>query len=348
MSPPPSASAMRARLLAALGVNFSTLAQNLVTVGVVIFGVYRIAEGEMTVGALVACTIITGRAMAPLAQVAGILTRYHQARAAFDALDGVMALPVERPADARFLHRPQIRGAIAFQDVTFRYPGDKQAALERVSFAIAAGRAGRPDRPRSARARPRSRSWCWACTSRTRARSWSTAPTCARSIRPSCAAISAACCRTCSCSAARSATTSRSARRSPTTRRCCAPPRSPASQEFIARHPQGFDLEVGERGERLSGGQRQAVAVARALLLDPPILVLDEPTSAMDNDAENRLKRRLGETLAGRTLLLVTHRASLLSLVDRLIVLDGGRLVADGPKDEVLRALADGRIRAQR
>jgi ATP-binding cassette, subfamily C, bacterial LapB len=118
--------------------------------------------------------------------------------------------------------------------------------------------------------------------------------------------------------------------------------------DFIARHPQGFDLDVGERGERLSGGQRQAVAVARALLLDAPILVLDEPTSAMDNDAENRLKQRLGETLAGKTLVLVTHRASLLSLVERLIVLDGGRLLADGPRDEVLKALADGRIRAQR
>ena len=87
--------------------------------------------------------------------------------------------------------------------------------------------------------------------------------------------------------------------------------------------------------------------MARALLLDPPILVLDEPTSAMDNGAENRLKQRLGEILPGKTLLLVTHRASLLSLVERLIVLDGGRVVADGPKDDVLKALAAGRIRAQ-
>ena len=103
-------------------------------------------------------------------------------------------------------------------------------------------------------------------------------------------------------------------------------------EDFVARHPLGFDLNVGERGERLSGGQRQAVAVARALLLDPPILVLDEPSSAMDNGAEGRLKQRLEQILPGKTLLLVTHRASLLSLVDRLIVLDGGRVVADGPQ----------------
>jgi ATP-binding cassette subfamily C protein LapB len=112
-------SATRARFLSALGVNFSALAQNLVTVGVVTFGVYRIGEGLMTVGALVACTIITGRGMAPLAQVAGILTRYHQARAAYDALNHVMALPVERPRAARFLHRPELRGEIEFKNVSF-------------------------------------------------------------------------------------------------------------------------------------------------------------------------------------------------------------------------------------
>jgi ATP-binding cassette, subfamily C, bacterial LapB len=118
-------------------------------------------------------------------------------------------------------------------------------------------------------------------------------------------------------------------------------------EDFVSRHPSGFDLNVGERGEALSGGQRQAVAVARALLLDPPILVLDEPTSAMDNGAEGRLKARLGEVLDGRTLVLVTHRASLLSLVDRLIVLDGGVVVTDGPKDQVLKALASGQVRGQ-
>jgi ATP-binding cassette subfamily C protein LapB len=118
-------------------------------------------------------------------------------------------------------------------------------------------------------------------------------------------------------------------------------------EDFVTRHPMGFDLPVGERGENLSGGQRQAVAVARALLLDPPILVLDEPTSAMDNGAESRFKQRLAQVLDQRTLLLVTHRASLLSLVGRLIVLDGGAVVADGPKDEILKALAAGQIRGE-
>jgi ATP-binding cassette, subfamily C, bacterial LapB len=340
-------SALRARFLASLGVNFSALAQNLVTVGVVVFGVYRIADGAMTVGALVACTIITGRAMAPLGQVAGILTRYHQARAAFDALDQVMALPNERPADARFLHRPQIHGAIAFQNVTFRYPGEKQAALEQLSFAIGPGeRVGLIGRIGSGKTtveklvlglyEPDQGAVLLDGTD-------------LRQIDPAELRRNVG-------SVLQDVVLFRGTIRDNIAlgapfaddRAVLRAAELAGALEFVARHPKGFDLDVGERGERLSGGQRQAVAVARALLLDPPILVLDEPTSAMDNDAENRLKQRLGEVLEGKTLLLVTHRASLLSLVERLIVLDGGRLLADGPKDEVLKALADGRIRAQR
>jgi ATP-binding cassette subfamily C protein LapB len=101
---------------------------------------------------------------------------------------------------------------------------------------------------------------------------------------------------------------------------------------------------VGERGQLLSGGQRQAVLLARALLLDPPILLLDEPTSHMDNASEDALRLRLHETVPGKTLLLVTHRTSMLSLVDRLIVMDNGRVLMDGPKDAVIEALRQGRV----
>jgi ATP-binding cassette subfamily C protein LapB len=101
---------------------------------------------------------------------------------------------------------------------------------------------------------------------------------------------------------------------------------------------------VGERGQLLSGGQRQAVLLARALLLDPPILLLDEPTSAMDNTSEDILRNRLHGWSQGKTLLLITHRSSMLSLVDRLIVLDCGHIVADGPKEAVIEALRRGRV----
>jgi len=339
-------SGMRARLLSSLGVNVSVLAQNLVTVGVVIFGVYRIGEGLLTVGGLVACTIITGRAMAPLAQVAGILTRYHQARAAYDALSKVMALPVERPPTTRFLHRPQLRGEVAFKGVTFAYPGQKQPALEQVSFTIAPGeRVGLVGRIGSGKTtveklvlglyEPDQGAVLLDGTD-------------LRQIDPADLRRHIGCVLqdvvlfhgtvrdniTLGAPFADDQAVLRAARIA-------------GVEDFVARHPLGFDLNVGERGERLSGGQRQAVAVARALLLDPPILVLDEPSSAMDHGAEGRLKQRLEQELPDRTLLLVTHRASLLSLVERLIVLDGGRVVADGPRPEILKALAGGQIRGQ-
>jgi len=101
---------------------------------------------------------------------------------------------------------------------------------------------------------------------------------------------------------------------------------------------------IGERGESLSGGQRQSVAVARALINDPPILLLDEPSSNMDHQSEAQLRKRLGEASATKTILLVTHRTALLDLVDRLIVIDNGHIVADGPKEQVVEALRQGRV----
>jgi ATP-binding cassette subfamily C protein LapB len=114
--------------------------------------------------------------------------------------------------------------------------------------------------------------------------------------------------------------------------------------EFVNRHPQGFDMPIGERGESLSGGQRQGVAIARAMLLDPPVLLLDEPTSAMDFTSEAHFKDRLRQLAGEKTVVIVTHRTSLIDLADRIIVIDGGRVVADGPRETVVEALQSGKI----
>ncbi|MGB0718940.1 MAG: ATP-binding cassette domain-containing protein, partial [Bdellovibrionales bacterium] len=109
--------------------------------------------------------------------------------------------------------------------------------------------------------------------------------------------------------------------------------------EFLRDSSAGLDTQVGERGEALSGGQRQAVAIARSLLYDPPILILDEPTASMDPASENRLRKRLDMICKDKTTILITHKGSMLSLVNKLILIDRGRMVAYGPKDEVIRKL---------
>ena len=114
--------------------------------------------------------------------------------------------------------------------------------------------------------------------------------------------------------------------------------------QFVNRHPKGFDMPIGERGESLSGGQRQEVAIARAVLMDPPVLIFDEPTSAMDFATEYGFKERLRQFAAHKTLIVVTHRNSLIDLATRVIVVDGGRIVADGPREQVLAALQSGRV----
>ncbi|MEM7042300.1 MAG: ATP-binding cassette domain-containing protein, partial [Pseudomonadota bacterium] len=276
--------------------------------------------------------------------VAGILTRYHQARAAYQALTDLMALPVERPQQKQFLHRPVIEGRITFNEVSFAYPGEEIKALDTVSFDIEVGERvaliGRVGSGKTTIEKlllglfdPDDGAILVDGTDRRQIdpvdlrRHIGTIPQDVMlfqgSLRDNIALGVGHADDEAVFEAAKLA----------------------GVDAFAARHPLGYDAQVGERGANLSGGQRQAVAVARALLSDPPILLFDEPTSAMDNSAENRFKRQLEARLPGKTLLLVTHRTSLLSLVDRLIVMDGGKVVADGPKDDVLKALAAGQIR---
>jgi len=337
-------SSMRARLLSAVGVNFTLLSANLVTVGVVIMGVYQISQGQMTVGALVASTILSGRSMAPLAQIAGLLTRYHQSMASLSALDKIMHTPVERPAGKAFLHRPTFLGDMEFREVVFRYPGQETKALDNVSFRIRAGERvgiiGRIGCGKSTIARmmigvyePTEGAIMIDGTDLRQVdpadmrRNTGSVPQDVYlffgSVRDNIALGAPHVDDAAILNAARIA----------------------GVDEFVRHSPLGFDLPVGERGVTLSGGQRQAIAIARALVLDPPILIFDEPTSSMDNRSEELFKQRLKTVMEGKTLILITHRASLLSLVDRLIVVDNGKVVADGQKDKVLQALSSGKIR---
>ena len=340
-----SKSGLAGRLYASVAVNFSILAQGLVYAVMIVCGVYAIAAGNITMGALIACSILSGRAMAPLAQVAGLLTRYNQSMQALHALDRVMQAPLERPAGHGLLHRPNIAGAIEFRNVSFEYPNGGSKALDGVSFSIAPGEKV-------------------AIVGRVGSGKSTTSKLILGLFRPTAGAVLI------------DGTDSRQIDPADLRRNIGTVPqdvflfngtikdnvvlgapeatdshvlfasRLVGLDEFVRMQPEGYDLVVGERGERLSGGQRQAIALARAFVRDPSVALLDEPTSAMDQGTEEMIKRRLAHALQGKSLILITHRPSLLTLVDRLIVLDRGRVVADGPRDTVIKSLMQGQLRA--
>ena len=334
---------LRARRLSNAVVNFSGFVQQLAYVAVIAWGVYLIGAERLTVGGLIACSQLIGRALAPLSQIAGLMTRYHQARTSLNSIDRLMCLPEERPAEQEFVSRPRLQGGIEFRDVTFCYPGQEVAALSNASFRITPGERvaliGRVGSGKTTIEKlvlglhtPTSGSILIDGIE-----SRQIDPVELRrdvgyvpqdlvlfygSVRENIAL---------GAPGIDDVAVLRAAEQAGVT-------------EFVNRHPRGFEMPVGERGDGVSGGQRQAIAIARAYLLQPPILLFDEPSNAMDNRTEEQFKARLAEQLDGRTLLVITHRASLLSLVNRIIVLEGGRVAADGPRDQVLAALAGGKV----
>ncbi|NOR69413.1 MAG: type I secretion system permease/ATPase [Methylomarinum sp.] len=335
---------LKSRFFSSIAVNLTAFLQQMASVAVVIFGVYKISEGDLTMGGLIACTILTGRALAPVSQVASLLTRYHQARASLDSLNRLMTLPVEREPGKKFLHRPVFKGSIEFKNISFSYPDQPIKALDNVSFKINAGeRVGFIGRIGSGKSTIEK-----LMMSLYEAQEGSILidGTDIRQIDPSDLRRQIGYVPqdislmfgsvkdniTLGARFADDASILHAAEVAGVT-------------NFVNKHPAGFDLPVGERGGALSGGQRQSVAVAKALLLSPPIYIMDEPSNSMDNSTEEAFKQRFSSQLNTETLILVTHRSSLLTLVDRLIVMDGSKVVADGSKAKVLDALKQGQIK---
>ena len=339
-----AAASMRARVLSGLGVSTALLCTGAATAGVIVLGVHEIVAGRLTVGALVACSILTGRALAPAAQLAAAATRLGHGLAAARAVGALLATPAERPAGASWLERPDLAPSLELAEVSFAYPGQPAPVLDGLSLAIAAGERvaiiGRNGSGKSTIARllltfyapQRGRVLLGGADVRQLDPAWlrrrigyvpQDVVLFAGSVRDNVAFGAPQVDEAAVLEAAEAA----------------------GLDELFRRAPAGLGQPVGERGQLLSGGQRQAVGLARALLLRPPILVLDEPTSAMDATAEAAFKARLGALAPGRTLVLITHRFPLLELVSRVVVIDGGRVVADGPREQILQALAQGRVR---
>ena len=315
----------------------------LVTLFVVVTGVYLITEGLLSMGGLIACTMLAGRVMAPVGQLAGLLTQFQYAQISLGSVDQIMETPQERPEGARFLSRETFGGEIEFKDVTFSYPGAEMPSLVDVSFKIKPGEKvailGRVGSGKS------------------------TLQKLAMGLfQPSEGAVlidgidlrqlDPAEYRKQVGYMPQDLTLFHGTLRDNIV---IAHPYASDSEvlkaaeqanllEFVNRHPQGFDMTISERGDSLSGGQRRCVALARAVLGEPPVVLMDEPTGSMDHSTEVAVKSSLAAFIAGRTWIVVTHRNSLLEMVDRIIVIDNGKIVADGSRQSVITALQQGKI----
>ena len=334
---------LRVKMLSGLSMNITLLIQQLAGVIMIVFGVYQIIDGNLSMGGLIACYMLSGRALSPLASLSGLMTRYQQAKVTMVSTDQMMELPQERNFEERPLSRRTLQGAIECRGLNFTYPNQQNMALKNINLVIKPGeKIGIIGRSGSGKS--------------------SLAKLIVGLYQPDSGAllVDGVDIRQIDVSELRHnvgyvpqdiqllAGTLRdnlvSGARYVEDEVVLQAAELAGVHEFARLHPQGYELQVGERGQNLSGGQRQNVALARALLLNPPILLLDEPTSAMDNTGEERLKQRLQAVVENKTVVLVTHRASLLSLVDRLLVIDRGQILADGPKAVVMEALKKGQI----
>ncbi|MFA0052220.1 type I secretion system permease/ATPase [Vibrio breoganii] len=314
-------------------------------VGMLIMGVYLISEGELTMGGLIAATMLSGRAIGPLVQVALLSTRYNQAKSSMTIIEQVMSMPDEQEEDKRYIHRPVLEGKIELDKVTFNYPDAPVSSIRDVSLTIRPGEkvaiigrigSGKTTlerlimglyKPTEGHVRiddtdiqqlhhtdVRSNIGCVPQDITLFYGSIRDNITLGKQLAEDNEVMIAA--------------------------------KRAGVTEFTMKDPAGLERQVGEGGLLLSGGQRQAVAVARALLGRPPILLLDEPTSAMDNRAEALFKNELKNLSNEETLVLITHKTSMLEVVDRLIVMSAGSVVADGPKEKVLAELQKGNLKS--
>ena len=338
--------ALRSRSITALATNLSAVTQQLVTVVMLVWGVYLIGDKVITGGALIGAVMFAGRAVAPLSSVVMLAMRFQGARAAMAALDKVMKLPVERDTGKAYVTRRELTGRIGLHDVGFAYPHTAASKAPQVLKGV------------TLRFRPGERV---AILGRIGSGKSTILRVLAGLYQPTEGMVEAdgidlrqidpADFR------ARVGFVGQEPRLFNGTLRdnvlLDRPAADPGQLAEAARltgldrvaagHPLGWDLPVGESGALLSGGQRQLVALTRCLVTQPQILLMDEPTSSMDAQSEAAFLRHLQAATGERTLVMVTHRPALLDLVQRVVVIDGGRVVLDGPKDQVLAALSGSR-----
>lgn len=327
-----------------LALTLATTAQQITSLLIVIVGVFLILNGQLSVGALVAANMLAGRVLAPIGGIASLITRATQTFIALRSIDRLMGMERERPAGRTYVARSIQHGQIEFTDVTFKYPHSDSNAVENVSFKIEAGeQVGIIGRIGSGK------------TTVGRLLSHLYEPNDGRIL------IDGVDIRQYAPADLRSGVglvlqdsdlffgTLRDniaiGRRDATDREIIEASTLAGVESFAALHPLGYELPIAEGGRSLSGGQRQAIGLARTLIRNPKVLFLDEPTAHFDLRSESEFIERL-KSLADtkRTIIIATHRHSLLQVVDRLLVFERGKLILNGPRDEVLAKMKKGRL----
>lgn len=325
---------LKNRLVSYFAINLTMSLQQLAQVLIVFYGVFLIQDGTITMGAMIAASIIGGKTLGPLTQLATALTRANSAREAFRSLNAIMNDPDGRDENTQRLSRPVLKGEIEFKNVTYTFPGAKAPVIRNVSLKITPGQkvavVGKMGSGKSTLARLAAglieptegsvlidgvdlrqidRSDVRRNIGVMLQETWLFSGTLRENIQMGYYEYD--------------------------DQHILNVARVAGVDDFVAGHPSGYDLPLRERGEGLSGGQRQSINLARALLHDPNLLILDEPTSSMDTATEAAVLDRLNDWLALRTLLVVTHRNSLLKLSDRVLVMDQGSVVADTTPDRI-------------
>ena len=339
-----SRTAIKSSSLSGLTLNATVLIQQLGTVVLLVWGVYLVAAGEVTSGAIIAAVQLTSRALAPLTNLTSLAMRFQHVRTALASLNRVMAIPVEREPQRQYLSGSHWRGDLELKGASFAYRADTPPVLREVNLIIRRGErvaiVGRMGGGKSTLLRllagiyrPAKGSLMLDGVDASQIEPADVRAT--TLLLPQDGRLFHGSLRENLVLSAPTATDEELLKLAEWT----------GVKAIAASHPKAFEQLVGERGDTLSAGQRQAIALTRVLLARPKVYLLDEPTSSMDQGSEAAILQGLANGIGDATLVLVTHKASLLPIVDRLIVVDNGMVVADGPKMEVIKALNEGRIK---
>lgn len=318
-----------------LATNFGQEIQQGVQVAVVAVGAISVTSGAAAFGAIIASTILSGKALVPFIQLSQMLLRINQVRAGYGALDKFMAKPLERDANVGYMSRGRLHGSIEVSDLNFSYEGQEKKALDGVSLTINAGEkvaiVGRVGSGKSTLGKLLSRLYD-AQSGTVRVGGVDIKQVDPSELRESIGYVSQEPWLIAG-SIEENITLGNPYISSDDVLWAS---RIAGVSVFADKHPQGYKMQVKERGEGLSGGQKQCIAVARAIVRRPPILILDEPTSSMDARTEKAFLTAFAQHSGESTLIIITHRTSLIGMVDKVVVMEEGKVVGYGPAEKFL------------